>query len=310
MENNEKKNTAVIGTGWFGRAHARNLNELSNLKAICDVNHEIAGPLAKFYNINEYSDFREMIKKEKLDAISLVLPPKIMPSVAKEIAEAGIDILLEKPMGTELEPVKALLKYEDKIRITCGFIELFNPVVSEAKKVLPEIGEILNISSRRIGRYPHRWWNLGVILDLGIHEIYVQQFMLGPVVKSFGTVDYFHDPEKKSEDAAFIILEFKNGKHSFIEINWLTPIKFRRMTIYGSEGVLEIDYSTQELRKIFSKNEGKAYKYELTAQPFVFDEPLKRELKAFLYAKENPIPLSEGIKSLEIALNILHQEKK
>ncbi|MHA1143474.1 MAG: Gfo/Idh/MocA family protein [Candidatus Helarchaeota archaeon] len=303
----ENKNTAVIGTGWFGRAHTRVLNEISNLKAVCDINTKLAKELARSYDINCYANHKEMIKNESLDAVSIVLPPKIMPTIAQDLAEEGIDVLIEKPMGIELEPVKKLLPLEKKVRITCGFIELFNPVVSRAKKVLPEIGEILNVSSRRIGRFPRRWWNLGVILDLGVHEIYLQQFILGPAVKSFGTVDYFNDPDKKFEDAAFIILEFENGKHSFIELNWLTPIKFRRMTIYGSDGVLEIDYSTQELRRIYSSDGDQQIKYEVTSQPYIFDEPLKRELNAFLYAKDNPVPLSEGIKSLKIALNILNQ---
>ena len=169
----------------------------------------------------------------------------------------------------------------------------------------------MNISSHRIGRLPHRWWNLGVVLDLGIHEIYLQQFILGPVMNSYGTLDYFTDEKKEYEDAAFIILEFDNKKHGMIEINWLTPIKYRRMRIYGTKGVLEIDYSTQEVRKILSAEDkdNKSFLYETKSQPFVFDEPLKRELLAFLYEKENPVPLSEGIKSLKIALDILHQKK-
>ncbi|MHC1592154.1 MAG: Gfo/Idh/MocA family protein [Candidatus Helarchaeales archaeon] len=309
MSGNRDKNTAVVGTGWFGRAHARVLNEISNLKAICDINPDLTKKLARVYGINSYLDHEKLIKEESLDAVSIVLPPKIMPEVARDFAEAGIDVLIEKPMGIKLQPVENLIKYEKNVRMTCGFIELFNPVVKRARELLPEIGEILNVSSRRIGRFPRRWWNLGVVLDLGVHEIYIQQSILGSVSNCYSTVDYFNDPEKKFEDAAFIILEFENKKHGFIELNWLTPIKFRRMTIYGSEGVLEVDYSTQELRKIYSGGEGNSMKYELISQPYVFDEPLKNELNAFLYSEKNPVPLSEGIKSLKVALKILNQDR-
>ncbi|MHA1383200.1 MAG: Gfo/Idh/MocA family protein, partial [Candidatus Helarchaeota archaeon] len=105
------KKTGVIGVGWFGQAHSRVYNEISNLKAVCDSDEQTRKKVAEKYNINSYSNHLEMIENEELDAVSIVLPPEYIPSVAEDIVKKGIDVLLEKPMGIDLNSVKNLLKY-------------------------------------------------------------------------------------------------------------------------------------------------------------------------------------------------------
>ena len=298
-----KKRTAVIGAGWFGRAHCRVYEAIGDLKAICDTDEERAKQVGDAYHINYYLDYEEMIKNEDLDAVSIVLPPRIAPIIALDLVQRGIDVLLEKPLGTTLEDVQKVMEYSSSVRITCGYIERFNPVVERLKERLPEIGDPIMISSRRIGRYPKRFWNLGVLLDLGIHEIYIQRFLFGDVTKIKSSLSYFH--KEDYEDAAFILMHFSNNVQGLIEVNWLTPTKYRKLTVYGSEGVMEIDYITQELKLIRSSEEPALYRIEESIQPYSWEEPLKRELTAFLYDKVNPFPLEEGVKSLEIALKCL-----
>ncbi len=295
-----KKNTAVIGAGWFGSAHARVLNSLSNLVAICDIDINKAKSLAEKYNINYYSDYNELIKNEKIDSVSIVVPPKEIPKIAEKLASKGINVLLEKPLGVDLDSVKRLLKY-DNVRLMCGFIELFNPVIERLKNNLHRIGHIIMVSSRRIGRHPHRNWDIGVILDLGIHSIYIQRFLFGDVIEQKSMLTYGHN--SKYEDAAFILLRYSSGVKGLIEANWLTSAKYRKLIVYGEYGSLEIDYITQELKFISSEEKDPQYKYIEISQPYTFEEPLRREIYAFLYNKKNPVPIEEGIKSLEIALN-------
>lgn len=300
-----KKKTAVIGAGWFGRAHARVYNTISDLRAICDPDEERAKAVAESFHVNYYLDYGEMIKNEDLDAVSVVIPPRLIPSVSTEFAKKGIAVLLEKPLGTNLEDFEELLKYTSDVRLTCGFIERFNPVVERLAERLPEIGMPIMISSRRIGRYPKRFWDLGVVLDLGIHEIYIQRFLFGDITDVQCKLSYFHREKGTYEDAAFILLQFSNNVQGLIEVNWLTPTKYRKLSVYGSQGVMEIDYSTQELKLIRSSEEPALFRVEEVNQPYSTDEPLQLELNAFLYANENPFPLEEGIKSLEIALRCL-----
>ena len=301
-----KKNTAVIGCGWFGRAHARNYNEMSNLVAVCDADLEKAKSIAEMYDINYYKEVSDLLKNEKLDAVSVVLPPEFIPSTTKTLAEKGINVLMEKPLGLDLKEVQSLLEFNDSVRLTCGFIELFNPVFNLLLKNIKDIGKIINVSSKRIGLRPKRYWKLGVLLDLGIHEIYLHRKILGDVLEVKSLVSYFTDESKNHEDAAFILLKFKNQVNSCIEVNWLTPTKYRVLTVYGENGVIEIDLASQIYKNIKSSDDEIPKKIEYATQPYIFDEPLKAELNQFLYSKENPIPLSEGIKSLEIALKSLH----
>jgi len=299
-----KKKTGVVGAGWFGQAHCRVYNSISDLQAICDTNGERAKSVAEMYHVdNYYINYLDMIKNEDLDAVSIVLPPRVIPSVAIDFAKNGIDVLLEKPLATNITDLDPLLSYLNSVRLTCGFIERFNPVVERLKQRVPEIGKPIMITSKRIGRYPKRFWDLGVLFDLGIHEIYVQQYLFGDVTEIKSKLSYFH--KERYEDAAIIILEFANNVHGLIEVNWLTPTKYRKLSVYGSEGVIEIDYITQELKIIRSSEEAQFYRIEESKQPYSFEEPLLRELRAFLYDEKNPFPLDEGIKSLEIALKCI-----
>jgi len=90
----KKKRTAVVGAGWFGRAHIRNFHNLSELVGICDTNKTKIEPLAKQYErVNVYTNVDDLIKNESIDAVSIVTPPKYIPEIAKKFANAGIDIL-------------------------------------------------------------------------------------------------------------------------------------------------------------------------------------------------------------------------
>ncbi len=300
------KKTGVIGAGWFGRAHARIYHAISDLQAVVDTNGEQAKTIADMYNVNYYLDYINMLKNEELDAVSVALPPRMIPSVAYDLAKEGIDVLLEKPLGTDIVEIRKLLEFSADVRLTCGFIERFNPVVKRMSVHLPEIGTPIMISSKRIGRYPKRFWDIGVLLDLGIHEIDIQRHLFGDIIKVTSKLSFFK--KERYEDAAFILLEFANNVNGLIEVNWLTPTKYRKLMVYGSEGVLEIDYSTQELKLIRSSEEPALYRIEESSQPYANEEPLLSELNSFLYAKENPIPLEDGIKSLEIALQCLKQD--
>ncbi|MHA1712761.1 MAG: Gfo/Idh/MocA family protein, partial [Candidatus Ranarchaeia archaeon] len=103
-----KKNTAVIGAGWFGRAHTRVYNSLSNLVAVCDLQKKAAENLSRQYNVNYYVDFEKMLKEEKIDALSVVTPPNSLPDIALACVKAGVDVLMEKPLANSVEKLEPL----------------------------------------------------------------------------------------------------------------------------------------------------------------------------------------------------------
>ena len=303
----KKKKTAVVGAGWFGRAHIRNFNDLSELVGICDTNEtKLKQMMEQYEEINTYKTVDDLIKNEEIDAVSIVTQPKQIPKIAKKFAEAGIDILMEKPMALKLEDLIAFKEY-DNIRIMPGFIELFNPAFAKLLNHVNEIGEIISIASKRVGLYPKRDWDMGVILDLSIHDIYLQEKILGKnkIINAFGVKKCYKD--SVHADAAFIILDFGTAIGQ-IESNWLTPSKFRRMYVNGEFGGISIDFITQQINirtGIDLQGEWPVTK-DTSFTPLKGDEPLKREINNFLYDKELEVTLDDGIRALEIALKIVN----
>jgi len=303
----KKKRTAVVGAGWFGRAHIRNFNDLSELVGICDTNEAKLKQMAEQYEeINTYKNIDDLIKNEEIDAVSIVTQPKQIPKIAKKFAEAGIDILMEKPMALKLEDLIAFKEY-DNIRIMPGFIELFNPAFAKLLNHVNDIGEIISIASKRVGLYPKRDWDMGVILDLSIHDIYLQEKILGKnkIINAYGVKKCYKD--SVHADAAFIILDFGTAIGQ-IESNWLTPSKFRRMYVNGEFGGISIDFITQQINirtGINLQGEWPVTK-DTSFTPLKGDEPLKREINNFLYDKELEVTLDDGIRALEIALKIVN----
>lgn len=303
---NEKKRTAVVGAGWFGQAHLRNFKELSKLVSVCDINKAKLEKIAQeFDNINLYTSVENMIKNEDIDAVSIVTPPKVIPELTKKFAERGIDVLMEKPMALNLEDLIALKTYKD-VRLMPGFIELFNPVFEKLLEHLPEIGQVLSISSKRVGLYPKREWQMGVILDLALHDIYLQEKIIGNEIKNaIGIKKCFKG--SAHEDAAFITLDFGNAI-GHIESNWLTPSKFRKMDVNGEYGEITIDFISQQIdisTGIDLQGQNPTKK-EIIYTPLLMDEPLKKEIYNFLYDKEPLIKLDDGIRALKVALKIIN----
>jgi predicted dehydrogenase len=303
----KKKNTAVVGAGWFGRAHVRNFDDLSKLTAICDKNEERLQQLSAQYDgINIYTDVADLIKNEDLDAVSIVTPPKFIPSLSRQFAEKGIDVLMEKPMALNLEDLEQFKKY-DNVRIMPGFIELFNPAFEKLLNQINEIGEIISIASKRVGLYPKREWDMGVILDLSIHDIYLQEAVMGKgsIMNAVGVKKCFKN--NVHADAVFIILDFGKAIGQ-IESNWLTPSKFRRMYVNGEHGGISIDFITQEIsiRTGIDLQGDWPVTKDVNYTPLRGDEPLKREILNFLYEKEPKVTLEDGIRALNIALKIVN----
>jgi predicted dehydrogenase len=213
---------------------------------------------------------------------------------------------MEKPMALNIEDLISFKKYEN-LRIMPGFIELFNPVFDKLLDYLPEIGEIISIASKRIGLYPKRDWDMGVILDLSIHDIYLQERIMGKInIKdALGVKKCYKD--NVHADAAFIILDFGSAIGQ-IESNWLTPSKFRRMYVNGEFGGISIDFITQQvlIRKGLDLQGEWPITKDITYTPLRSDEPLKREINNFLYDKHLKVNLDDGIRALEIALKIVN----
>ncbi|MHA1713656.1 MAG: Gfo/Idh/MocA family protein, partial [Candidatus Ranarchaeia archaeon] len=212
--------------------------------------------------------------------------------------------LMEKPLANSVEKLEPLKDYTESVRIMPGHLELFNPVSEQLRANLGQIGTPIYVSSRRIGLYPRRQWGIGVMQDLGYHEIYMQRSLFGNPEKVDSLMRCF---KNENEDSALVLLKFKDGVHGLIEANWLTPTKFRQLTVYGSTGTLTVDYITQGAKVIEAGKDG-TMRLEKTSRPYSTKEPLMRELDAFLNSKTLPVTLQDGIDTLSLTLKAIQSQ--
>jgi predicted dehydrogenase len=316
----DKLNVAVVGTGAMGKSHARNYSAMDsvNLVAICDVDEEKAKQIAKEYNINYYNTCNEMIKKEKIDAVSICVPTKFHKEIAVEIIKNKIDVLVEKPIAATLEEAKEIINEADKnnVKLMVGHIERFNPVVMELKRriVGNELGKIYKVNCSRLSPFPQRIVDVGVIVDLAIHEIDI----LRNIINSEITRVYAETARRihsSQEDLLIGTIRFKNNVLGVINANWLTPKKVREITVTGEKGMFTANYLTQELcfyENDFTKKnldynnsfmnvvEGNMEKIKIAKK-----EPLKLELESFIKCikkgTEPEVTGQDGIGALKIA---------
>lgn len=303
----------VVGVGFWGRNHVRVLSELPNVKveAVCDIDIERAKNVAAKYNImHYYSSMDEMLRNHVLEAVTICTPSVSHAELTIKCLEAGVNVFVEKPLASTLIECLNII---DTVRscnriVMTGFIERFNPSVMKAKELLRngEIGEVIMSHSRRIGWWPERIGDVGVVKDTAIHDIDLARH----IFEDEPSQVYARGGRQRhttAEDHVQAILSFRdNDKTAFIEANWLTPRKKREMYITGSNGVLTIQFLTQQL--VVEKS-------DIVIEPLLkYQEPLKNELSYFvecLINKSKPKPDEiDGAKAIAIAEAILESINK
>ncbi|MCW1296186.1 MAG: Gfo/Idh/MocA family oxidoreductase [Candidatus Parvarchaeota archaeon] len=320
-------NVAVIGVGGMGRNHCRVYNELKdvNLVAVSDINQKKVNEIAREYECNGYTNYMEMLKKEKIDAISICVPTRLHFKVTSDILKKYKPaILIEKPMTYNIEEAKKIINLAERknVFLTVGHIERYNPAVQKVAEIIRNgiLGRIFTISSKRVGLAPKRKIDCGVIMDLGVHDIDVMRYISRQEVK-----EVFCNAKRiftQFEDCAFLQMKFKNDILGIIEVNWLTPTKIRELFITGEMGVLVVDYISQDIFfyekqvDVGAKNfKDFICKYEVVAKKILVkkEEPLKLELENFVNSVnklENPLVSAiDGLITVAIANYALKSNK-
>lgn len=298
----KKLGVAVIGTGFWGRNHARVFKELeeTELIAVCDINAERTENVAKQFDVEPYRISGKMLKNKEIEAVSVCTWSTNLAKEALKALKAGKHVLVEKPMAANVKQAKELLEKAEKeeLHLTVGFLMRFIPGLQHIRKAVKskKIGDLVCATAKRVSQWPERVGDVGVVKDTAIHDIDVMRYIFNEdpiaVYAKIGSMRH-----RKFEDYAQIMLTYEGGKNAFIESNWLTPYKTRTLVVTGSEGIMKLDYITQELRIEDAKE---------TVQPrYPWQEPLKLELKHFancVLRKEKPVITGiDGLKALQIA---------
>ena len=313
----------VIGVGSMGQNHARLLAQNGMLTAVADIVPEAARAVAERYSVKHYLSYQELLKTD-VDAVVIVTPTGTHQKIAEDAIRAGKHVLLEKPMtgsSAGLQAVSSLARSK-KVVLAGGFTERHNPVVSFAKRSLQagDFGDLITAATRRVSSMPSRVRDVGVVMDLGVHDIDVVQFIVGSKAKSVYALGG-KTKGMKYEDHANILVEFENGSNGFIEVNWLTPMKVRKLALTCSKNFVEVDYMDQAAlvaSSTFKPLEGGnlynvPLEFDLRRIALKKEEPLKRELADFQAAVEGgkePLVTGESaLATLKIAEGALESLK-
>lgn len=298
----------VIGAGAMGQNHVRTYSQMKDVElvGIADVDRQRIAELSKQYNTLGYTDYNELLK-QNLDAVSIVVPTTLHRQVALDAIHTGTSILVEKPIADTIENAKAISIAAEARGLTLmvGHIERFNPAVTKMKQIIDggKLGKVVSISTSRVGPYNPRIRDVGVILDIGVHDIDIVSYLYNSRVAEVYAIA--GKEVHALEDHASIFLRYDGDRAGVVEVNWLTPHKTRKFTVIGTEGVAYGDYMDQRVT-IHDKEWVREAKIEKR-------EPLALELESFLSAsrghKEPVTTGSDGIHALDVAIAAIDSYK-
>jgi UDP-N-acetylglucosamine 3-dehydrogenase len=296
---------AVIGIGFWGRNQVRIFSQLDQTKlvCVCDANESVAKTIGKQYAVPYVKELDSVLSRADIDAVTICTPTITHMEIARRALLAGKHVLVEKPMTSTVSEGKELLtlSQEKGLKLMPGHIERFNPAVKCLKSLVADgsLGEVMLLLARRVGRWPERIGDVGVVRDTAIHDIdlarYIFEDEVSVVYAKVGSMRH------RNEDYSEIMLQFTNGGTAFIDANWLSPRKTRTLIVTGSEATAKLDYITQEVAIESS---------EKTVTPNLEKkEPLTLELTHFAESILNNQPFSvnglDGLRAVEICEAVL-----
>jgi len=284
-----------IGTGGWGKNHTRILSELGVLVAICDTNPNKSREYGEKYSVNYYQSLDELLNSEEFDGAFVVTPTSTHVDIATKLLKAKKHVFVEKPMTYKSEDGEELVRLaeKNKVVLTCGYIERFNPAVDVVKKIVNEkkFGELVMLEFHRENRMPLHIKDVGIIYDTSVHDIDTANWLFNDmpqvVFARAGKIKHEH------EDFASIMLGYKNDKVAIISSNWITPKKVRKFNAVCTEAIISSDFISQE---IIVEKDDESQKIQSEKQ-----EPLLREIQNFLDAIANK---AEQIVKAKQAVNV------
>lgn len=314
----------VIGVGAMGRNHARVYSQMDDvdLVALADADSATAATVGRKLRVPAYTSYQEMLAREELQAVSVAVPTKAHKEVVLECLARGIHVLVEKPISSTLDEGREMIAHAEAngAILAVGHVERFNPAVIELQRRLREgaLGRIFQIHARRLGPFPARIRDVGVVIDLATHDLDVMRFVTGAEV-----VRVYAETEQRihtnHEDLLNGLLRFDNGVIGVLDINWLTPTKIRELSVTGERGMFLVNYLTQDLylfqndyaelewdglSRLSGVSEGNMVRIRIEKK-----EPLQAELEHFLNCVRNgcqpAVSGVDGLKALEIAYRLV-----
>lgn len=309
-------NVAVVGVGAFGRNHARIYHQLQQqgaairLVAVVDADVERADAVAKEYGTRAFGSVEQLITTHnEVQAASVAVPTRDHLKTARLLLEAGVDVLIEKPLAASLHDAAELIRLvRQHGRIAqVGHLERFNPAVRATAGL---VTQPMFFEVHRLSIFTPRSLDVDVVLDLMIHDLDIVLSFVRSPVKEIRAVGL---PILSGKvDIANVRMEFESGCVANFTASRVSTERVRKLRFFQPQQYISIDYGRQDVL-VFAVGQGgapsanpqiKVAKPEVTTE-----EPLQAELKAFLEAvrqRSTPVvPLEDGRRALAVALDIV-----
>lgn len=300
----QKVKVGVAGVGHMGKEHARIYAELAEaeLVGVHDSNPETARKIAAKCRTRAFASLEEMV--EAVDAASIVTPTMTHLAIAEPFLRRGKHVLVEKPMAMDTAEARKLVDLAEKhgAKLAVGHVERFNPVLAALEE---RLGRPRFIEAHRLSPYPGRSTDIGVVMDLMIHDL---EIILHLVRSPVTSVDAVGVPVlSKGEDIANARIRFANGCVANLTTSRISPEKLRKIRVFQDDAYLSLDYMKQE-GEIYKRLEGKITRDKI---PVMKGEPLKNQLAEFVMnVRENTDPRvagAHGFEALKLASQICGQ---
>ncbi len=297
----------VIGCGVMGRNHARVLAELPGavLVGIADPDRDAVRGVAEQLKTQPVARVDELIALG-VDAVVIAAPTHLHTDIALACIEKRVHLLVEKPITSVVADGRAVVEAAEKAGVTLmvGHVERFNPAVQTIKQAIAG-EEILSIQITRVGPFPPRMSNVGVVIDLAVHDIDLIRWFTGSEIVDVQPLTSSTHAER--EDIALLQFRTANGVLASINTNWITPFKARTVHVATKNKYVSGDLLTRQVTECFAYQPDGSYSMRHLSVGHA--EPLRSELLAFMEAVRTGtkpyVSGFEGVASLEVAIRCL-----
>ena len=297
---------AVIGVGHLGRHHARILSTLPSVElvAVVDTNRARAEEIARTNQTEPAFDYRDVIGRA--DAVTIAVPTERHRDIAAPFLNAGVPVLVEKPMARSLAEADELIELAARSGsiLAVGHTERFNPAIDAARPLLtdPRFIEV-----HRLGTFPERSLDIDVVFDLMIHDLDV---VLSLVASEVESIDAVGVPVLTGRvDIANARVRFANGCIANLTASRISRDRVRKIRFFQTAAYVSIDYALQKIEAYrLVKGSGPMPSIEGGDVPVANEEPLKRELADFVEAiamrRAPRVDAAQGRRALALAQQI------
>lgn len=297
----------VIGVGVMGCNHARVLSELPGVQlvGVADPDHKQAEFVGRTLACATVSDVGQLLDLG-LDAVSIAAPTHLHRDISLACIERGVHLMVEKPISSSVEEGREIIAAARRagVSLMVGHVERFNPAVQAIKDAIRD-EDILSIAITRVGPFPPRMSNVGVVIDLAVHDIDLISWFTGSEI--IEVQPQLRSAKAEREDIALLQFRTASGVLAHINTNWLTPFKARTVHVATKRKYIIGDLLTRQVTECFGFQPDGSYSMRHLSVGHA--EPLRSELAAFINGVRSgsraAVTGEEGVASLEIAIRCL-----